>query len=95
VNLIETALQGETVAAEYSVSRLQYRRERLPLRAAAFTKGCVGVQPQRQERLDNLENKDRNDPNYRHEPLKRNWLSAPPTKLHHDGLLRLSEKNMQ
>jgi hypothetical protein len=58
VNLIETALQRETVAAEYSVS-CQSRHERLPLCAVVFTKGCVGVQPQGKERLDNLEKKDR------------------------------------
>ena len=53
-------LQSETVAAEYSVSG-SCEPGRPPLSADGFTKGCVGVQPRRKERLDNLENEDRDN----------------------------------
>ena len=44
VSLIETALQCETVAAEYSVSG-SHGSDRLPVSAGGFTKGCMGVPP--------------------------------------------------
>jgi hypothetical protein len=53
-------MQRETVAAEYSVSD-SYEPDRPPQMADGFTKGCVGVQPQGKERLDNLETKDRDN----------------------------------
>ena len=58
VALNETAMQSETVAAEYSVSGF-YGPDRPPQMADGFTKGCVGVQPRGKERLDNLEKEDR------------------------------------
>lgn len=58
VTLIETAMQSETVAAEYSVSG-SCEPGRPPATVDGFTKGCVGVQPRGKERLDNLERLDR------------------------------------
>jgi hypothetical protein len=46
---------------EYSVSGADSKPERLPYPAGAFTKGCVGVQPQGKERLNNLANEDRDN----------------------------------
>ncbi len=59
VPMIKTALQRETVAENIQCHALAYGMNDCRLLAAAFTKGWIGVQPQRKERLDNLENKDR------------------------------------
>jgi hypothetical protein len=56
VVLIETASVCETVAAEYSVSGSQ-GLDRLPVSADGFTKGWIGVPPQRKERREQPRNK--------------------------------------
>jgi hypothetical protein len=51
--------------------------------ADAFTKGCVGVQPQGKERLDNLEDEDRDhskiEPDFAWKTSKNNPENARPT----------------
>jgi hypothetical protein len=46
------------------------RAERLPYWAVGSTKGCVGVQPQRKERLKDLETEDRDNPTSDRESLE-------------------------
>jgi hypothetical protein len=51
VFMIETALRCEMVAKESSVRDRHGPARRLPPKADAFTKGCMGVQPQKQKKV--------------------------------------------
>ena len=59
--LIETAERRRDGRSRIFCVRSCLGPERLPFAAGVFTKGCVGVQPRGKERLDNLENSDRDN----------------------------------